>query len=384
MKSEFVRRCGLFGSRIASGPTDRGSRMVIRLLYDPGRGIPTLPELGYLPEQIDLINTMRQQTSGINILSGATGSGKSTTLVSVLTEILRDAKKGDTGLLQVDRDLNDAEEFWGISVVTIEDPPEYTIHGANQTPLIADKSDEASIRRGWSNAIKACMRQDPDVMMIGEIRDQGSARAAFDAAMTGHGVWTTVHTTDAVGIMARLQGLEVETDRMLDPEIVTGLINQSLAQKLCPHCSLPWIANRLRVNEKTRDRVERYCQVENVRLRGPGCAHCNMGIVGRAVIAEVIMPNLDFMESFTKGKTKAKLYWVRDMRGITKNMSLIRRINEGMVDPLEGEKKVCMLNKDFITLGLDYSLSGDFEDGKERIKAVDLSHLNIIRARKDD
>ena len=381
MKADFVRRCGLFGSRIASGPTDRGTSMVIRLLYDSGRTTPTLKELGYLPEQIELIDNMRAQTSGINILSGATGSGKSTTLVSVLTEIITDARKRDTGLLQVDREMNDAEEFWGIAVVTIEDPPEYTINGAKQTPLIADKADEESIRLGWANAIKACMRQDPDVMMVGEIRDQGSARAAFDAAMTGHGVWTTVHTTDAVGIMARLQGLKVETDRMLDPEIVTGLINQSLAQKLCPHCSLSWLENRHLVPEKVRDRVDRYCQVENVRLRGPGCNYCNMGIIGRTVIAEVIQPNLQFMDEFTVGKTKAKLYWVKEMGGITKNMALIRRINEGMVDPLEGEKKVCMLNKDFITLGLDYSRDGDFEDGKKRIAAYDMSHLDIIRAK---
>lgn len=384
MKSEFVRRCGLFGSRIASGPTDRGSRMVIRLLYDPGTGIPTLPELGYLTEQIDLINTMRDQTSGINILSGATGSGKSTTLVSVLSQIISDARKGDTGLLKVNREMNDAEQFWGISVVTIEDPPEYTIHGANQTPLIANKSDEESIRRGWSNAIKACMRQDPDVMMIGEIRDQGSARAAFDAAMTGHGVWTTVHTTDAVGIMLRLEGLQVESDRMLDPEIVTGLINQSLAQKLCPHCSVPWLSARDKVGEKIRGRVEAYCDLENVRLRGPGCNHCNMGIIGRAVIAEVIAPNLEFMENFKReGKSAAKQYWVHQMGGITKNMALLRRINEGMVDPIEGEKKVCMLNKDKTTLGLDYTKSGDFEAGKLRIAPQDRTYLAVAKGRSD-
>jgi type II secretory ATPase GspE/PulE/Tfp pilus assembly ATPase PilB-like protein len=112
------------------------------LLYDSGDNIPTLDQLGYLPEQVGMINVMRRQTSGINVLSGATGSGKSTTLVSVMDTIIKDARK--EGLVNKE---NDAEEFLGISVVTIEDPPEYKIHGATQTPLLADKSDEASIRR---------------------------------------------------------------------------------------------------------------------------------------------------------------------------------------------------------------------------------------------
>ena len=364
MKADFVDKCGLFGARIASGPTDTGSHMVIRLLYDAGSTIPTLQQLGYLPEQIEMIDIMRRHTSGINFLSGATGSGKSTTLVSVLDSIIKDAANADHGTAD-----NGAEEFLGIKVITIEDPPEYKIIGATQTPLVADRTTEEMIRRGWANSIKASMRQDPDIMMIGEIRDAGSAKAAFDAAMTGHGVWTTVHVTDAVGIMMRLRGLEVETDRMLDPEIVTGLINQSLVQKLCPHCSISWDLGRDMVDLHTRKRVESYCQTEYVRLRGAGCEHCKgEGIMGRVVIAEVILPNLAFMDVFSeKGKTKAKEYWVKSMGGITKCMSLIRRINEGFVDPREGEGKICALDKDELTMGIDYSKTGDFTEGRARV-----------------
>jgi len=351
MKPDYVARCGLFGARIASGPTDTGSLMVIRLLYDSGNAIPTLEQLGYLPEQIEMINTMRQQTSGINILSGATGSGKSTTLVSVLDAIIQDARQSGKGEVK-----NSAETFEGVSVITIEDPPEYKIRGAKQTPLIADKTDEESIRQGWANSIKACMRKDPDYMMIGEIRDPGSAKAAFDAAMTGHGVWSTVHVTDAVGIMMRLRGLEVESDRMLDPEIITGLINQSLVQKLCPHCSVPWHEVKDEVDPGCATRVAEYCDEDHVQARGPGCNHCNgTGIVGRLVIAEVIIPNLEFMEVFEKeGKTHAKKHWITSMGGVTKCMALIRRINEGMVDPREGEQSICRLDKERTTMGLDY------------------------------
>jgi len=200
------------------------------------------------------------------------------------------------------------------------------------------------------------MRKDPDYMMIVEIRDSGSAKAAFDAAMTGHGVWTTVHVTDAVGIMMRLRGLEVDTDRMLDPEIITGLINQSLVQKLCPHCSVPWLSVRDKVDPGCAARVAKYCNEETVRVRGSGCPHCNgAGIVGRLVIAEVIVPNLDFMEVFERGgKAHAKKHWVKNMGGVTKCMALIRRINDGMVDPIEGERSICALDKEWTTMGLDY------------------------------
>lgn len=361
IKADFVKRVGLYGSRVASGPTDDGSRMVIRLLYDSGKSIPTLKQLGYLPEQISLIETMREQTSGINILSGATGSGKSTTLVSVLSEIIDEARHAGASK-HVE---NEAEEFWGVSVVTIEDPPEYTIKGAVQTPLGADKTDESTIRLAWTRAIAACMRQDPDIMMIGEIRDAGSARAAFDAAMTGHGVWTTVHTTDAIGIMSRLSGLDVPTDRLLDPEIVTGLINQSLAQRLCPHCSLTWQEKKDGLAKGLRDRIRDYCDTDTVRFRGPGCEHCSHGITGRVVVAETIMPNLAFMETLgKKGKAQAKLYWIDHMHGITKCMAMIRRINEGLIDPENAESSVCSLAKDFLTLGLDYRHNGDHAWGR--------------------
>jgi type II secretory ATPase GspE/PulE/Tfp pilus assembly ATPase PilB-like protein len=359
MSRKYVEQCKLFGARVSSGPTDAGSRMVIRLLYDSGSVIPTLEQLGYLPEHIKMIEAMRRLTSGVQIVSGATGSGKSTTLSSILASIIQDAKKRGTALVK-----NGVEQFLGLSVVTIEDPPEYKIDGAIQTPLITDKSDENEIRIAWARSISAIVRQDPDVIMVGEVRDQGSAKTTFDAALTGHSVWTTVHTTDAVGIMMRIDGLGVEPDRMLDPEIVTGLINQSLAQKLCPHCSIPW-ADALKTGEIDPglcERVASYCVIDGVRVRGKGCQHCKgSGIVGRMVVAEVIMPNLEFMEVFkAKGKAQAKRHWIVEMGGITKGMALIRRINQGLIDPAEGERSVSPLDRDRDVLGVDYSINGQY------------------------
>ena len=162
----------------------------------------------------------------------------------------------------------------------------------------------------------------------------------------------------------RIDGLGVEPDRMLDPEIVTGLINQSLAQKLCPHCSIPWNdALKTRdIEPGLRNRVESYCVTEGVRLRGKGCRYCKgFGIIGRMVVAEVILPNLEFMEVFKeKGKAHAKRHWIVEMGGITKGMALIRRINQGFIDPSEGERSVAPLDRDKEVLGVDYSINGQF------------------------
>src|SRR3546814_4583281 len=107
--------------------------------------------------------------------------------------------------------------------------------------------------------------------LIDEIRDRDSARAAFELATTGHGVYTTLHTTDAPGIMARLHGLEIDKDHMLDPDIVTGLINQSLIAKLCPHCRIPWEQGKHTIEKTTRERIEHYCDTQFVFLKGEGC-----------------------------------------------------------------------------------------------------------------
>ena len=182
--------------------------------------------------------------------------------------------------------------------------------------------------------------------------------------------------------MLRLDGLQIDKDRMLDPEIIIGLINQSLAQKLCPYCSVPWAEKREALYKERPTfvkRIEDYCEVEGVRLKGPGCPKCKgEGIAGRVVIAEVITPTLEFMEQFSEhGKARAKKYWVESMAGITKCMSLIRRINQGIIDPMEGEDKICPLDNDKRRLSLDYSKEGPMEDSRERTLAQ--AHFKLDR-----
>tara|TARA_R110000850_G_scaffold250365_1_gene375298 strand:- start:28546 stop:30258 length:1713 start_codon:yes stop_codon:yes gene_type:complete len=359
LKTALASQCGLFAGRISSGPTDTdpGSVMVMRLLYDSNKRIQSLDELGFLPEQQDSIELMERRAiaGGVNILSGATGSGKSTTASTLLSGVI--AKE------RANEETQGLGLRTGIKVVTVEDPPEYRIPGAVQTPLVVkDRSDPEDIRQSWLRSISAMVRRDPDMCLIGEIRDRDSAKAAFDMATTGHGIYTTLHTTDAVSIMARLKGLNVDKDLMLDPDILTGMINQSLVQKLCPYCRIPWHKGRERVARQQRDRIEKYCQTEGVYLRNTGCKHCVHGIVGRIVIAETIVPNMELMEIFdTKGKVRAKEFWIRQMGGISKCQALIRRINEGYVDPVQGDSSVIALDNDFVALGIDYSKSGDFD-----------------------
>ena len=335
VKRDFVKQCGLFGARVATRPTDRGNLMVLRLIYDNSRGNKlTLENAGYLPEQIAQIRRMRQRTTGINVFSGPTGSGKSTTLERVLSELLAafDNK---------------------IHLLTIEDPPEYAIAGAIQTPMMCDKDDDEAVSREWARSISNSLRLDPDVMMVGEMRDLASAVAAFRAAMTGHGVWTTLHANDVMSILERLRDIGVEVSLLTDPALITGLINQWLVRKICQECAKDYVANRHTVPADLADRIDHFCDPAKVRLKGDGCKKCKgTGISGRTVIAEVVVPTMRLMTVFKQhGKSEARSYWVKHMHGITKNRHLIQRINEGLVDPAHGERDVCALDEDIITLG---------------------------------
>ncbi|MEA1063811.1 GspE/PulE family protein [Erwinia sp. HR93] len=329
LMSSSLEKCGLYGGRIATRPTDSGLLMVIRLLYDRGSNNLELEHLGYTGEQVALINRMTARRFGINILSGPTGSGKSTTLECVLKRII-------------------AQREGKAHVLTLEDPPEYRISGAVQTPIQCDKNDDDAISREWARAISNAMRLDPDILMCGEVRDLHSAVATFRAAMTGHGVWTTVHANDALAILTRLQDIGVSPAILTDASLLTGLISQVLARKLCPHCRKPWHRYAQHVAPDIRQRVEKYCQIANVFLRGDGCKACGFsGISGRTVVAEVVEPDNTLMEIYiSQGKSAARRYWVEQMGGLTRNHILIQMINQGLIDPCEGERDVCMLDDD--------------------------------------
>lgn len=334
LNSASITALGLKGARLATRPSDSGVMAVLRLLKNRKRKL-SLGELGFVDDQIKIVNSIVERTTrGLFIVCGATGSGKSTTLETVLSDLMvaNDFKK---------------------RLITIEDPPEYEIVGAVQTPVQypSDATDD-EISAAWARSITNLMRLDLDLAMIGEIRDYASSIAAFRAAMTGHGVFTTVHANDPVFALLRLKDMGVDLSLLTDPSIVTGLAAQALAPRLCQSCKRPFKGFSSLVAPGARARIEKFCDVDAVYLKGDGCDDCKgRGIRGRIVVAETLEPTEKFMREFLRGgHIAARKFWIEEMGGLTRNKVLIQRINQGLIDPVMGEPAVCMLNEDEFAL----------------------------------
>lgn len=333
VRKEFLQGIGLFGARYAHTPAEFGLYVVMRILPDEGKHPPTLDELGFLSEQQFLIRRMLSRPEGVIILSGPTGSGKSTSLRTFSEMYL---------------------SFTGHRkrLMTLEDPPEGEIQGAVQTPIIADKSDPDAVSLAWVRSISASLRLDPDAMVVGEIRDTNSVKSALTAAKSGHLVETTLHANDAVGILDRLTDtLGIPIGQVADPQVMIGLIAQRLVQMLCPHCKKNWNEVSASLEEEKRVLLERFCQVEKLAFRNPeGCGKCYKGVIGRRVIAEVIRPDAKFMALFRhEGKLAARSYWVNELGGITRGQHLMRYLNNGLVDPIDADY-ISPLDEDSLTL----------------------------------
>ncbi len=199
--------------------------MTMRLLIIQDSKQPlTLEQLGYNKKLTMGIRQSIAQPVGLTIIAGTTGSGKSTTLQNILLSKIND-RNGE------------------IKVITVEDPPEYFIPGATQVPVIRDSEGNAAT--GFGKAIKAAMRSDPDVIMVGEIRDNQSATLTVQAVQSGHQVFSTIHAQSALGILNRIENLGVTRDILGSPEFIAGLIYQKLLPVLCPHCSTKLVEDNI-------------------------------------------------------------------------------------------------------------------------------------------
>jgi type II secretory ATPase GspE/PulE/Tfp pilus assembly ATPase PilB-like protein len=228
--------------RLASMPAHGGFDMVMRLLSTGHEKVKDLEELGYLPEQIELIKRAVGMPNGAVIISGPTGSGKTTTLASCMQLVSSDKK-----------------------IYTIEDPVEKVIENATQIPVNTEKTD-----RDFANMGRAALRMDPDIMVLGEIRDEGTARVMARAAITGHLVFSTLHTNSASAIITRLIDMGISASLLSDPNLLVCLVCQRLIPILCQKC-----AKTLPNGMKARGGVK--------------CNACqDLGIEKRKVIAEVI------------------------------------------------------------------------------------------------
>jgi general secretion pathway protein E len=313
----------LFGVRIATAPTSVGSVMVLRLLYNDAGEATELTKLGFTSAQAAAFDLLTQQPHGMNIISGPTGSGKSTTLQRVLTRQLH-------------------EMAGSIHVITVEDPVEYPIEGAVQTPVVNAPTEEAR-SLAFAAAIANAMRLDPDTIMIGEVRDRASAQSALRASMTGHQVWTTVHANGALAIVDRLVDLGLPIAMVTDESLVTGLISQRLVKLLCPHCSRPLAEAMPQLDMAFVARVKRAvgARFDQVRVAGPGCPHCKNGTIGRTVVAEVVRTDATFCELLRTGrKMEAHHYWLAELSGQTVTQHALEKVAAGLVDPRMAERVV--------------------------------------------
>jgi len=239
--------------RVTTLPTQRGEGATIRIL-DMSNAMRSLDELGMDGESRERFERAFQQAYGAVLVTGPTGSGKSTTLYAAL------------------RELNDVEN----KIITIEDPVEYRINGINQIGV----NRKAGL--DFATGLRSILRADPDVVMVGEIRDGETARIAIEAALTGHMMLSTLHTNDAPGAIARLQKMGIES--FLTASAVDCVVAQRLARKLCPHCKMRALIPPQALAEvgvKVRAELEAY--------EGVGCSRCNhSGFRGRVGLYSVM------------------------------------------------------------------------------------------------
>jgi len=236
--------------RVSTIPTVYGEKVVMRLL-DKGAVKLELVNLGYEPKQLEAIRKALNSSYGLFFVTGPTGSGKSTTLYSCLNEVF-------------DPSLN---------IMTCEDPVEFKLDGVNQVSVRAD------IGLTFAAALRAFLRQDPDIIMVGEVRDLETAQICLRAALTGHLVLSTLHTNDAPSAIARLIDIGVP-HYLLTPSLVM-IVAQRLARKLCPKCKEAYESNGLTVGG--------YKIKSDLIYRAKGCDECNhTGYKGRLVISEVM------------------------------------------------------------------------------------------------
>ena len=255
--------------RVSAQPTTHGENIVLRIL-DRQKGIVPLEDLGLQEDELKMLRLMMARPEGIILVTGPTGSGKTTTLYSILNHVNTES----------------------VNIMTLEDPVEYPMAMIRQTSV----NEVAKL--DFASGIRSMMRQDPDVILVGEIRDQETAEMAFRAAMTGHQVYSTLHTNSAIGAIPRLQDLGVLPDIMAGN--IIGVVAQRLMRRLCTHCRQAYrpedelTLKILGVAKDWRGEVFRHV----------GCEQCgNTGYKGRVAIMELFKMDGDIDDLIARRAT---------------------------------------------------------------------------------
>jgi general secretion pathway protein E len=258
--------------RISAIPTLYGESLVLRLLDRGGQPV-SLGDLGMAPATLDRFRQLALQPHGLVLATGPTGSGKTTTLYAALA--LRDTT---------------AEK-----VITVEDPVEYHLSGVTQMPV----NRKAGVT--FSTALRSILRQDPDVLMVGEMRDPETAEVATQAAMTGHLVFSTLHTNDAVGAITRLNDLQIE--RYVVAATTNGVLAQRLVRRICPDCR-----ERYQPDPSAIALVAEQPVGKMVLHRGRGCSACReTGYRGRVGIFELLVMTENLQHALARDTASTRL-----------------------------------------------------------------------------
>lgn len=283
--------------RVSSLPTKRGEKIVIRIM-DYSMSLKGIEYLCFSETNYNKVLKMLNFPNGIILVTGATGTGKSTTLYSFLQKLNTE----------------------GSNLITVEDPVEMDIKGVNQVQVNSD------IGLDFATVLRSILRQDPNIIMIGEIRDSETAKIAVRASITGHLVLSTIHTNNSLNTIERL--LDMDVERYLLASALTGIVSQKLARKLCDKCK---IKRAVTVTEKNLFKTVLGIDVTEVFEANPsGCPNCNHGYHGRIAIQEVLLINQDIRDAISAGMRKEEL------RKLVYNKDVITMLQDGLFKVLAG------------------------------------------------
>ena len=282
--------------RASAQPTTHGENFVLRVL-DRQKGIVPLDALGLAETELNLLKLMIARPDGVILVTGPTGSGKTTTLYSILNHINTES----------------------VNIMTLEDPVEYPMNMIRQTSV------NESVKLGFADGIRSMMRQDPDIILVGEIRDRETAEMAFAAAMTGHQVYSTLHTSSAIGSVARLLDIGILPDIMAGN--IIGIVAQRLVRRLCPHCKETVIADdveRRLLGLAKDDAPVSIC-------RAVGCERCaHQGYKGRLAIMEILKMTAE-LDELTARRASS-----RELKNAARAAGFKGIVDDGMRRVMEG------------------------------------------------
>jgi type IV pilus assembly protein PilB len=295
---------GNYDLRVSTMPTADGENLVIRVLSGSAE-LVSLAGIGLSDEQTRTLDRAVNQPHGTLFICGPTGSGKSTTLYAML------------------RRVNAMQR----NIMTIEDPVEYRMPLAHQVEV----NERAGLT--FASSIRGFLRQDPDVILVGEVRDEETAALSMRAAQTGHMVMTSLHANDTVGALVRLRDLGVEN--YLIASTVSAIVAQRLLRKLCKHCREP-----LPMDFVDTLPTEDHPSGGYTRYRATGCARCrHTGYAGRQAVAEVLEIDRELSRMIDRGETPSTLYEAVEKRGISSMRDeATRLVNEGVTDQAEFDR----------------------------------------------